>query len=94
MTSSYIPIPNVYSPPYEQATAVLYLTIDQFGVLPHELGRWIGRQGKHFIRITRQAGCLYIFVKDNWIEIWAHSMEQCSLAVLLLRQHAVYIHSV
>lgn len=83
--------PGVYSPP-STIPGVWYTR-----VLPNypnlrekgKMGEVIGQKGKHFIRITKQSGCTYIWYEPtkNLIEIWGRTNEVVDRALLLLHRH-------
>ena len=67
------PVNRWYSPPRLHPEIVKY----EFQVplwFQEKIGLLIGRQGCHFIRITRQSGCHYIYylAQSNKIEIWGY----------------------
>jgi rRNA processing protein Krr1/Pno1 len=63
----WVPVPSYYSPPnLHHGICVKQIQVDT----QVEKGLIIGKQGKHFKRITESTGCLYIFLKQEYIEIW------------------------
>lgn len=60
------PITNIYSPPRLLA-GVWRLDIPMDSTL---MGSTIGIQGQHFKNITHWSQCLYIYYKDDHVEIW------------------------
>lgn len=65
------PVRGWYSPP-KLHPEVIQHTIHVPLWFQENVGLLIGRQGRHFIRITKETGCFYIFYLSvqNKIEIW------------------------
>jgi hypothetical protein len=63
----WTPVSSYYSPPNRHyGICMKQIQFDD----RLEKGIIIGKQGKHFKRITENTGCLYIFLKNDVIEIW------------------------
>ena len=56
---------GIYNPPNTHFR--MFHVEDKF--IPH-MGRIIGKEGRHFIRLTNQCHVNYIWFKEDAIEIW------------------------
>jgi len=65
----WAPVKGVYSPPALEP-GIRCVKIDIPLILRDRIGEIVGKGGKHLKKITAAAGCLYIFVRDDTIEIW------------------------
>lgn len=88
---SWSPIFRIYSPPvlhWGIRRALLPISIDVASLM----GKIIGAQGWAFKEITERSGVLYIFIKNNNIEIWG-SPGSIPRAFHLLKRRIAYIRT-
>ena len=84
----WTPVASYYSPPLLHPN----VTVKQVQVdAPLEKGLIIGKQGKHFKRITEATGCLYIFLKQDTIEIWG-TEQAVQQATTEIQAHLATLH--
>lgn len=85
----YRPIKAVYSPP------ILHPHINMQTInVPHDLvqnmGLVIGRDGLHFKTITHSTGAIYIFYRNDQIEIWGDD-DAILRAITMFQSHFEFL---
>ena len=80
---------GVYAPPIgheEMRTSIVYIPLT---FVQTQVGQYIGKEGKHLIRMTQESGVDYMWYdsQSHWFEIWSKDEMSMVHALHLLEQH-------